>query len=70
MKTPLDAMADFDLSPEQRGVRRAVRSFAEQELLPYVEEHERESRYPTKLIQKLVPPSSEAPAVALAEVRI
>jgi alkylation response protein AidB-like acyl-CoA dehydrogenase len=48
-------MADFDLAPEQRLVRRAVRDFAEKELLPHVEAHEREGRYPLELIQKLVP---------------
>jgi hypothetical protein len=29
METPLDRMADFDLSEDQRMVRRAVREFAE-----------------------------------------
>ena len=47
--------ADFDLTPEQRAVRRAVREFAEREILPSVEEHEREERYPAELIRKLVP---------------
>ncbi len=55
METPLDRMADFDLAPEQRLVRRAVREFAEKEILPHVERHEREARYPLELIQKLVP---------------
>jgi alkylation response protein AidB-like acyl-CoA dehydrogenase len=53
MQTPLDRMADFDLSEEQREVRRAVREFAEKELLPHVERHEREARYPLELIAKL-----------------
>src|SRR5262245_33542909 len=53
MQTPLDRMADFDLSDEQREVRRAVREFAEKELLPHVERHEREARYPLELIAKL-----------------
>ena len=53
MQTPLDRMADFDLSDEQRLVRRAVREFAEKELLPHVERHEREARYPLELIAKL-----------------
>ena len=48
-------MADFDLTSEQRAVRRAVRDFSEREILPHVEEHEREERYPAELIQKLVP---------------
>ncbi len=48
-------MADFDLTDEQRQVRASVREFAEREILPHVEDHERERRYPTALIQKLVP---------------
>jgi alkylation response protein AidB-like acyl-CoA dehydrogenase len=53
MQTPLDRMADFDLSEEQREVRRTVREFAEKEILPHVERYERESRYPLELIAKL-----------------
>jgi len=53
MQTPLDRMADFDLTDEQREVRRTVREFAEKEILPYVERYERESRYPLELIAKL-----------------
>lgn len=53
MQTPLDRMADFDLSDEQREVRRTVREFAEKEILPHVERLERESRYPLELIAKL-----------------
>jgi alkylation response protein AidB-like acyl-CoA dehydrogenase len=55
VETPLDRMADFDLAPDQRLVRRAVREFAEKEILPHVERHEREARYPLELIQKLAP---------------
>jgi alkylation response protein AidB-like acyl-CoA dehydrogenase len=55
MQTPLDRMADFDLTEEQRMVRRAVREFAEKEILPTVEQYEREERYPLELIPKLVP---------------
>ncbi|MCZ6783040.1 MAG: acyl-CoA dehydrogenase family protein [Proteobacteria bacterium] len=55
MSTSLDRMADFDLSPEQRLVRQTVREFAEREILPHVEQYEREERYPLDLIQKLVP---------------
>lgn len=55
MQTPLDRMADFDLSDEQRQVRQAVREFAEKEILPHVERYEREARYPTELIAKLPP---------------
>jgi hypothetical protein len=55
MTTPLDRMADFDLSDEQRQVRASVREFAEKEILPYVEQYEREERYPLELIAKLPP---------------
>jgi len=48
-------MADFDLTDEQREVRRTVREFAEKEILPHVERHEREARYPLELIAKLPP---------------
>ena len=48
-------MADFDLTSEQQAVRRAVREFAEREILPHVESHERENRYPEGLIKKLIP---------------
>jgi alkylation response protein AidB-like acyl-CoA dehydrogenase len=53
--TPLLRMADFDLSPEQRLVRQAVREFAEKEIRPHVERYEREERYPLELIAKLPP---------------
>ena len=53
MTTALDRMMDFDLSEEQRLVRKTVREFAEQEILPHVERYEREERYPTELIEKL-----------------
>jgi alkylation response protein AidB-like acyl-CoA dehydrogenase len=53
MQTPLDRMADFELTDEQREVRRSVREFAEKEILPHVERYERESRYPLELIAKL-----------------
>jgi alkylation response protein AidB-like acyl-CoA dehydrogenase len=55
MSSPLDRMADFDLSPEQRQVRQMVREFAEAEILPFVEQYEREERYPLELIRKLAP---------------
>jgi len=63
MTTPLDVMMDFDLSEEQRAVRRAVREFAEKEILPHVEAHEREARYPTELIRKLAPLGYMAPLI-------
>ena len=54
---------DFDLREEQRAVRSAVRAFAEKEILPFVEEHERAGRYPIELIRKLVPLGYFAPMV-------
>ena len=58
-----ERIADFDLTPEQRLVRRAVRDFAERELLPYVEEYERAARYPLEQIAKLVPLGYLAPMI-------
>ena len=55
MPTPLDRMADFDLTEEQRMVRQTVREFAEAEILPYVEDYERQGKYPVELIEKLPP---------------
>src|SRR5262245_49557097 len=63
MQTPLERMADFDLSDEQREVRRSVREFAEKEILPHVERHEREARYPLELIAKLPPLGLMAPLI-------
>ncbi len=60
---PLERMADFDLTLEQRQIRRAVREFAEKEIAPHVEQHERERRYPTDLIRKLVPLGYLAPLI-------
>jgi alkylation response protein AidB-like acyl-CoA dehydrogenase len=61
--TAWERMADFDLTPEQRLVRRAVRDFAEKEILPFVEACEREERYPLELIAKLVPLGYMAPMI-------
>ncbi|MCA9512353.1 MAG: acyl-CoA dehydrogenase family protein [Myxococcota bacterium] len=55
MTSPLDRMMDFDLTEEQRAVRQHVRAFAEAEILPWVEQYEREERYPLELIAKLPP---------------
>lgn len=63
MHGPLERMMDFDLTEEQRMVRRTVRAFAEKEILPHVEAHEREARYPTELIRKLVPQGYLAPLI-------
>lgn len=56
-------MADFDLTEDQRLVRQTVREFAEHEILPYVEQYEREEQYPLELIQKLVPLGYIAPMI-------
>ena len=53
MSNPLERIADFDLTEEQRLVRATVREFGEKELLPYVEQYEREERYPLEQIRKL-----------------
>jgi alkylation response protein AidB-like acyl-CoA dehydrogenase len=53
MNAALERMMDFDLTDEQRLIRKTVREFAEAEILPYVEQYEREERYPTELIAKL-----------------
>jgi alkylation response protein AidB-like acyl-CoA dehydrogenase len=63
MTTPLDRMADFDLSDEQRAVRATVREFAEQEILPHVERYEIEERYPVELIDKLGPMGLMGPMI-------
>jgi alkylation response protein AidB-like acyl-CoA dehydrogenase len=60
---PLERIADFDLTPEQRLVRRAVREFAEKEIAPHVERYEREQKYPLDLIRKLAPLGYLAPMV-------
>ena len=63
MQSPLQRIADFDLSEEQRMVRSTVREFAEKEILPHVEAYEREERYPLELIAKLVPLGYIAPMI-------
>jgi alkylation response protein AidB-like acyl-CoA dehydrogenase len=55
MSHHLERMADFDLTEEQRSVRKFVKDFAEAEILPHVEIHEREEKYPLELIAKLAP---------------
>ena len=59
----LGRMADFDLTDTQRQVRLAVREFAEREILPTVEQNEREGRYPRKLIAQLAPLGYLAPLI-------
>ncbi|MFP8870434.1 MAG: acyl-CoA dehydrogenase family protein, partial [Myxococcota bacterium] len=55
MSSALERMSDFDLNDDQRQVRKFVKEFAEKEILPHVEEYEREEKYPLDLIQKLGP---------------
>jgi alkylation response protein AidB-like acyl-CoA dehydrogenase len=55
MANPQERIADFDLTEDQRMVRKTVREFAEKEILPHVERYEREERYPIELIAKLPP---------------
>ncbi len=59
----LRRMADFDLSDAQRQVRSAVREFAEREILPVVEEHERDRVYPRGIIRQLAPLGFLAPLI-------
>ena len=59
----LRRMADFDLTETQRQVRAAVREFAEREILPSVEQHEREGRYPREVIARLAPLGYLAPLI-------
>lgn len=44
---------DFDLSDEQRLIRETVRRFAEQELAPVAEDHDRAGRFPRELITRM-----------------
>ena len=61
--TLLRRMADFDLTDTQRQVRVAVREFAEREILPTVEQNERDRRYPRELIARLAPLGYLAPLI-------
>jgi alkylation response protein AidB-like acyl-CoA dehydrogenase len=63
MSNPLERMADFDLSEDQRLVRKTVKEFAEAEILPHVETYEQEERYPLELIQKLAPMGLMGPMI-------
>ncbi|MBW2241210.1 MAG: acyl-CoA dehydrogenase family protein [Deltaproteobacteria bacterium] len=63
MQTPMDRLADFDLTPDQRQVREIVRDFAQKEILPYVEQYEKEERYPLELVAKLPPLGFMAPMI-------
>ena len=59
----LRRMADFDLTEPQQQVRAAVREFAEREILPTVEQHERDGVYPREIIVRLAPLGFLAPMI-------
>ncbi len=44
---------DFSLNEEQKLLRETIRQFAEKEIIPYVNDWEKESRFPREIIDKL-----------------
>jgi butyryl-CoA dehydrogenase len=44
---------DFNLTEEQRMLRQTIREYADAELAPAVAEHEREARFPRKVVMRL-----------------
>jgi alkylation response protein AidB-like acyl-CoA dehydrogenase len=44
---------DFDLSPEHSLLRETIRAFMNNEVAPKVDEHERERRFPSDIVQRL-----------------
>ena len=44
---------DYDLSPEHALLRETIREYMQFEVAPLVEEHEREHRFPTAIVQRL-----------------
>ena len=44
---------DFQLNDEQRAIRRVAREFADQEVRPVAEAHDREGRFPYEIVAKL-----------------
>src|SRR2546428_6650576 len=46
-------LVDFSLTEEQEQLRRAVRKFAESEILPHVMEWDEASRFPSEIIPRL-----------------
>jgi hypothetical protein len=44
---------DFDLTPEQREIRRVAREFAEREIAPLAAKHDETGLFPREIIQKL-----------------
>ncbi len=55
----------FSLSDEHRAVRAAVREFAEEEITPVAEEHDRERRYPEEIRREAAAYDFVAPNVPL-----
>ena len=46
---------DFELTQEQIMFRDMAHKFAEQEILPYLKEYEREERYLEQVVEKVKP---------------
>ncbi|MBI2954432.1 MAG: acyl-CoA dehydrogenase family protein [Chloroflexi bacterium] len=51
----LEELRDFGLTEDQRMIRATARDFAEKEILPKIDDYEREERYPLEIVQKLGP---------------
>ena len=43
---------DFSLSPEQEDLLALARDFARKEIAPYVDEYDRDERFPIEIIRK------------------
>lgn len=46
---------DFELTDNQKMIRKMVREFAEKEIAPVAEELDKESKYPTEILEKMAP---------------
>lgn len=46
-------MMDFDLTEEQKMIRKTIREFSEEEVAPYAEQWDREERFPKEVFDKL-----------------
>lgn len=44
---------NFDLTEEQKMIRKTIRGFSEQEVAPYAEQWDRENRFPKEVFEKL-----------------
>ncbi|MCL5960504.1 MAG: acyl-CoA dehydrogenase family protein [Chloroflexi bacterium] len=49
----LEELRGFGLTEDQNMVRETARDFAEKEIIPHIDEYEREGRYPKEIISKL-----------------